>query len=129
MGDSGSNLTDAQLAKLDEQIARHKAILESMDPERFAELRAQAAIAMQQPTSTTGKWERVQSLMTSDAVLNCPDHQNHYATLQELHDEVHRLSERRRLSDGEFAAKVDELLPRVEEAARVAKFLSTITYS
>ena len=128
MGDSGSHLTDAQLAKLDEQIARHKAILESMDPERFAELRAQAAIAMQQPTSTTCKWERVQSLMTSDAVLNCPDRQNHRATLQELHDEVHRLSERRRLSDDEFAAKVDELLPRVEEAARAAKFLSAITY-
>ena len=128
MGDSGSHLTDAQLAKLDEQIARHKAILESMDPERFAELRAQAAIAMQQPTSTTCKWERVQSLMTSDAVLNCPDCQNHRATLQELHDEVHRLSERRRLSGDEFAAKVDELLPRVEEAARAAKFLSAITY-
>ena len=128
MGDSGSHLTDAQLAKLDEQIARHKAILESMEPERFAELRAQAAIAMQQPTSTTCKWERVQSLMTSDAVLNCPVHQNLYATLQELHDEVHRLSERRRLSDDEFAAKVDELLPRVEEATRVAEFLSIVTY-
>ena len=129
MGDSGSNLTDAQLAKLDEQIARHKAILKATDPERFAELQAQAAIAMQQPTSTTGKWERVQSLMASDAVLNCPDHQNHYATLQELHDEVHRLSERRRLSDDEFAAKVGELLPRVEEAARAARVLSAIKYS
>ena len=128
MGDSGSHLTDAQLAKLDEQIARHKAILESMDPEYVAKVRAQAAVAMQQPTSTTGKWERVQSLMAA-SVLNCLVHQNHYATLQELHDEVHRLSERRRLSDDEFAAKVDELLPRVEEAARVAKFLSTITYS
>ena len=64
----------------------------------------------------------------SDAVLNCPVHQNLYATLQELHDEVHRLSERRRLSDDEFAAKVDELLPRVQEAARVAQFLSVVTY-
>ena len=129
MGDSGSHLTDAQLAKLDEQIARHKAILESMDPEHVARVRGQAAVAIQHPTSTTGKWERVQLLMASDAVLNCPDRQNHCATLQELNDEVHRLSERRRLSDDEFAAKVDELLPRVEEAARVAKFLSTITYS
>ena len=83
---------------------------------------------MQQPASTTGKWERVQSLMASDAVLNCPVHQNLYATLQELHDEVHRLSERRRLPADEFAEKVDEILPRVEEAARAAKFLSAITY-
>ena len=67
-------------------------------------------------------------MMTSDAVLNCPVHQNHYATLQELHDEVHRLSERRRLSADDFAEKVDELLPRVEEAVRAAKFLSAITY-
>ena len=129
MGDSGSHLTDEQLAKLDEQIARHKAILESMDPEYVAKVRAQAAVAMQQPTSTTGKWERVQSLMASDAVRNCPVHQNLYATLQELHDEVHRLSERRRLSDDEFAAKVGELLPRVEEAARAARVLSAIKYS
>ena len=122
-------MTDEQRARLRWQVARHKAILESMDPEYVVIVRAQAAVAMQQPTSTTGKWERVQSLMVSDAVLNCPVHQNLYATLQELHDEVHRLSERRRLSGDEFAAKVDELLPRVEEAARVAKFLSTITYS
>ena len=122
-------MTDEQRAKLRWQVARHKAILESMDPEYVVIVRAQAAVAMQQPTSTTGKWERVQSLMVSDAVLNCPVHQNLYATLQELHDEVRRLSERRRLSGDEFAAKVDELLPRVEEAARVAKFLSTITYS
>ena len=62
--------------------------------------------------------------MASDAVLNCPVHQNLYVTLQELHDEVHRLRERRRLSDDEFAEKGDELLPRVEEAARAARVLT-----
>ena len=128
MGDSGSNMTDEQRARLRWQVARHKAILESMDPEYVVKVRAKAAVAMEQPSSTTAKWERVQSLMAA-SVLNCPDRQNHRATLQELNDEVHRLSERRRLSDDEFAAKVDELLPRVEEAARIAKFLSTITYS
>ena len=55
MGDSGSHRTDAQLAKLDEQIARHKAILESMDPEYVVRVRAKAAVAMEQPSSTTGK--------------------------------------------------------------------------
>ena len=128
MGDSRSNMTDEQRARLRWQVARHKAILESMDPEYVVIVRAQVAVAMEQPSSTTAKWERVQSLMASDAVVNCPEHQNLYTTLQDLHDEVHRLSERRRLSVDEFAAKVDELLPRVQEAARVAQFLSVVTY-
>ena len=121
-------MTDEQLARMRWQVARHKVILESMDPEYVAHVRARAAVAIEQPSSTTAKWERVRSLMSSDAVLNCPEHQNNYATLQELHDEVHRLSERRRLCADEFAAKVDELLPRVEQATRVAEFLSIVTY-
>ena len=50
------------------------------------------------------------------------------ASLRQL-AEVHRLSERRRLSADEFAAKVDERLPGVEAAARAAELLSAITYS
>ena len=93
------------------QVARHKAILESMDPEYVARVLAQAAVTIEQPSSTSGKWERVRSLMASDAVVNCPEHQNLYTTLQDWHDEVHRLSERQRLSVDEFAKGLANFIP------------------
>ena len=49
MGDSGSKMTDEQRAWLRLRMARHKAILESMDPECVVRVRAKAAVAMEQP--------------------------------------------------------------------------------
>ena len=51
-----------------------------------------------------------------------------HSTLQRLQGEVQRLHERDDLSDDEFAARVDELLPRVEEGVRAAEILSVIHY-